>query len=287
MITKWIDIKSVLFELERFIPKDIYSEQRLINDCMRAVDMIGAVPTYEQKVKFIKVDNFKACIPNDCLQIIQIAHKNNFTLDDEDLQDIKEMMGFDNVPLLENSTLPLQVWMSSRFYQMRWTPLRLSTSSFAMSVHVDNCKNIGYNCNYEYSVSPDGSMTFNFKTGFICISYWAYPTDCNNNPLIPDVEDYKEALKNYCLMTSWEYRWNLKEEGAEQRYLKYQQLWGLYKAKATASLRMPDVTQAQGMQNILSSLIPRNRRFYNFFNGLTNQENLNMNGFSSGYTYRN
>ena len=43
MITKWTNIKSVLFELERRIPKDIYSEARLIEDCMRAVDFIGAV----------------------------------------------------------------------------------------------------------------------------------------------------------------------------------------------------------------------------------------------------
>ncbi len=287
MITKWIDIKSVLFEVERFIPKDIYSEQRLINDCMRAVDMIGAVPTYEQKTKFIKVENYKTCVPQDCLQIVQVAYKANFCLSDEDLCQIKEMMGYDDESLLENSTLPLQVWTSSQFYQQAWSPLMLATGSFALSVHSDNCININHSCQYEYSVSPDGTMTFNFKTGFICISYWAYPTDCHGNPLIPDIEDYKEALRNYCLMTSWEYRWNLKEEGAEQRYIKYQQLWGLFKAKATASLRMPDVTQAQGMQNILSSLIPRNRRFYTFFNNLTNQENLDMGGFSSHYKYRN
>ena len=40
MVTKWTNIKSVLFELERFIPKDLYSEQRLVEDCMRAVDFI-------------------------------------------------------------------------------------------------------------------------------------------------------------------------------------------------------------------------------------------------------
>ena len=50
MITRWTNIKSVLFELERSIPKEFYNEGRLIEDCMKAVDKIGAVVTDRKSV---------------------------------------------------------------------------------------------------------------------------------------------------------------------------------------------------------------------------------------------
>lgn len=286
MVTKWTNIKSVLFELERFIPKDIYNEQRLVEDCMRAVDLIGAVPTYQPAIRLLRVENYKACLPLDCLQIIQVAHKNSWTITEDELEQVREMLGFDNDPTEDDSTLPLQVILDSRRYRNMWTPLKLSTNTFALSVHCDGCVNFNSNCPYEYTVTPDGSMTFSFKDGYICVAYYAYPKDCNGNYLIPDIEDYKEALKNYCIMTSWELRWNMKEEGASERYMKYQQLWGLFKAKATASLRMPDISNAENLKNIHTKLIPNTRRFNNFFSSMNEEENLDMGGFSSHYYYR-
>jgi hypothetical protein len=287
MVTKWTNIKSVLFELERFTPKDLYDEQRSIEDCMRAVDFIGAVPTYQQAVRFIKVENYKACLPLDCLQIIQVAYKHNWHVNEQDLADIREMLGYDNDPSLEDSTLPLQVLLDSKRFTNQWRPLRVSTNSFTLAVHCENSVNIGHPCQYEYTVTPDGSMTFNFKTGYICVAYYCYPKDCHGNFLIPDVEDYKEALKNFCLMTLWELRWNMKEEGASERYMKYQQLWGIYKAKAEASIRMPGVSEAQNLTTINNKLIPNTRRFNNFFSTMNHEENLDMSGFSSHYYYRN
>jgi len=292
MITKWTNIKSVLFELERIIPKEFYNENRLIEDCMKAVDKIGAVVTYEQKVKFIKVENYKAYIPLDCLQIIQIAYKNNFELSNTDIISLAETshdcVGCGEEVVSTNTfdinNITSSTLINSSYYHQNWTALRLSTNSFAMSVHCDNCVNIGNTCQYEYSVSPDGTMTFNFQTGYICVAYYGYPVDCDGIPMIPDDEDYKEALKDYCLMLSWELRWNMKEEGADSRYIKYQQLWGLMKAKAVASIRMSDEAEADNLMHISLKLIPNTRRFNNFFSTLNKPENLRMQG--NQYWYR-
>lgn len=296
MITKWTSVKSVLFELERRIPKDIYSEPRLIEDCMRAVDFIGAVPTYQQKVKFMKVEDYKACLPNECLQIIQIAHKNDFCLSNTDILALAETAHACNSECVDctdesvtfdiNDVVSQTIINSNSFYR-NWTALSLSTNSFALSVHCDNCVNLRSSCNYEYSVSPDGILTFNFQTGYICISYYAYPKDCDGTFLIPDVEDYKQALVNYCMMNAWQFRWELKEEGSGERYKEYQMLWSLFKSKATASIRMPDLASAEAMKNISLKLIPNNRRFDTFFRNLGSSENLDMNGYSNGSLYRN
>ena len=287
MITKWTNIKSVLFELERRIPKDIYSEARLIEDCMRAVDFIGAVPTYQVKTYFTAIENHKFCIPSDCLQIVQIAHRVNLNLTEDELADIKQMMQILPDTPIENSTLPYQVWTDNWQHRYGWTPLRLSTDSFSLSVHADDSRNLYTTCQNSYTVSPDGTITTSCKKALILMSYYAYPKDCDGVPLIPDIEDYKQALINYCMMNNWQYRWELKEEGAGERYKEYQMLWGLFKAKATASIRMPDVASAQNMQNIISKLIPNNRRFNNFFRTLGDFENLDMGGFSSHSLYRN
>lgn len=291
MVTKWTSVKSVLFELERFIPKEFYNEGRLIEDCMRAVDRIGAVTSYQQRVKFIEVSNYKACIPADCLQIIQVAMKNRMTTD-TDIMSLAETAHTcgdgcttcTDTQLFDINNIVSQTVVPSKNFYNYWTALRLSTNSFAQSVHCDNCVNFTSTCQYEYSVAPTGDMTFSFQDGFICISYYCYPMDCDNIPLIPDDEDYKQALINFCLMTAWELRWNMKEDGADSRYIKYQQLWGLFKAKATASIRMPDVGNAENLMQISLTLIPNTRRFNSFFSNLASPENLRMGG--KQYWYR-
>lgn len=287
MITKWTNIKSVLFELERRIPKDLYSEARLIEDCMRAVDFIGAVPTYQVRPFFTTVENHKFCIPTDCLQIIQIAHLPNPNLTDNELEEIRQMLQILPDTPIENSTLPQQVWWDNWQWKRGWVPLRLSTDSFALSVHCENSRNLSSTCEHTYTVSPDGTITTSCKKAFIMMSYYAYPKDCDGNFLIPDVEDYKQALINYCMMNLWQFRWELKEEGAGERYKEYQHLWGLFKAKGTASIRMPDLSSADAMNQILLRLIPNSKRFNNFYKNLGQPEQLDLNGYSNGSLYRN
>lgn len=286
MITKWTSIKSVLLTLQGMIPADMYNEVLLIEDCARAMDMIGAIIQYKPNVVFKHVENYSTTLPKGLIQINQIAYKKNFILTEANAQAIRDTLGIDNEQYMEDSDLPNLAWLGSNEFRSAWQPLTLNTNTFALSVHCDDCPNIGANCQYSYTVTPDGEITTTFKEGYICISYLSYPLDCDGNFMIPDDEDYKEALRSYCLMRNWEMRWNMKEEGADARYSKYQQLWGLFKAKATASIRMPDVAEAQNLLEITSRLIPKARRFYSFFGNLNSPEALNMGGRSTGYYYR-
>jgi hypothetical protein len=288
MITKWTNIKSVLFELERWIPKDLYSEARLIEDCMRAVDKIGAIITYQPKIHFTAVTNHKFCLPNDCLQISQIAYKVNPSLSESELEEIRQITQiFTDTPYIGDSELPEQVWWDNWQHRVGWMPLRLSTNTFALSVHCDDSRNITSSCEHTYTVTPDAIVTTSCKEALIMVAYFAYPKDCDGNYMIPDDEYYKEALISYCLMEAWKFRWNLKEEGAGERYKEYQMLWGLNKAKATASIRMPDLANAENMAHLLLRLIPKNRRFDTFYRNLGAPENLDFKGFTAHSLYRN
>lgn len=274
MITKWTPISSVLDTLQDTISPTFWNEMVMTEHCSRAMEMIGLAIQYEDDIKFVKIVNHKACLPKGLIQINQIAYKRNFQMTGFDQATISEMLGLDNEMYMQSSSLwNGTLWMNSDYYYNHWQPLHLSTNTFALSVHCDNSINISANCDYEYTVSPDGTITTNFKDGIICVSYKRYPLDCNGEFLIPDSEYYKEALRAYCMMRHWEYRMNMKEEGAQGLYMMYRDLWSLMKAKATTEIREPDLAELENIKNVQTRLIPKTRRFAGFFGNLAKEEN--------------
>lgn len=277
MVTKWISIRSVLDTLQDTIPSTFWNELQVLENCARAMDMIGAKVQYEDDIKFLRVENHKACLPKGLIQINQIAYKKNFSLTETDQTEINRCLGVDNEPYMQESTLWLHsTWFSSNYYYNNWQPLRLSTNTFAKSVHCDNSVNLTCKCDHTYTVSPDGTITTSFKDGYVSISYVRHPVDCNGEFLIPDTEYYKEALRTYCMMRLWEFRMNMKEEGAQGLYMMYRDLWSLMKAKATAEIREPDLAELENIKNVMVRLVPKTRRFAGFFGNLASEESLSF-----------
>lgn len=100
--------------------------------------------------------------------------------------------------------------------------------------------------------------------------------DCDGNFLIPDSEYYKQALRAYIMMRIWEYRMNMKEEGADKLHMNYSNQWSLMKAKATAEVNLPSLDELENIRNIQTRLVPRYRRYFSFFGNLGKEENLNF-----------
>lgn len=275
MVTKWIPIQSVLEGLP--ISSELWTERDVLEDAARAMEMIGLVAQYQSDVKLLKVTNHKTLLPKGLVMINQIAFKTDFTINSNDEFDIKKALGIDNEPYMQNSTLWLHTtWIQSPHYQNKWKPLRLSTNTFALAVHQDNCINIVAKCDESYTVTPDGVITTSFKDGYIAISYLRYPMDCDGNFLIPDSEYYKQALRAYIMMRIWEYRMNMKEEGADKLYMNYSNQWSLMKAKATAEINLPSLDELENIRNVQTRLVPRYRRYFSFFGNLGKEENLNF-----------
>lgn len=280
----FISIKAILDDVVRFIPPDSFNEMEIIEDCSKAMDSIGYILQYEPAVAFVKINNYKGCLPKGLVQLNQIAYKTNFSITQDDIASIRQLTSLDEETYPSNG-LPLAL-LQSQWYRSHWQPLRLSTNTFAMSVLCEDCGMISCpTCEYEYTLLPDGHIVTNFSEGFVCVSYLKYPVDCNGEFLIPDNENYKEALKNFALMRQWEIRWNMKEEGSEKLYSKYQSLWGLFKAKATADMRIT-LDSLENVKNIRTRLIPKYNGFNRFFGNLNSGENLNEKGFSTGFINR-
>lgn len=281
---QFISIKSVLDDVVRFIPPDSFNEMEIIEDCSKAMDKIGYILQYEPAIAFVPIKQYKGCLPKGLVQLNQIAYKTNFAITQDDIVSIRELTSLDvnNYP---SDGLPLALLQSS-WYRSHWQPLRLSTNTFALSVLCEDCGLLSCpTCEYEYTILPDGHIVTNFVDGYVCVSYMKYPTDCDGEFLIPDNENYKEALKNFALMRQWEIRWNMKEEGSERLYMKYQAQWGLFKAKATADMRIT-LDSLENVKNIRNKLIVRENSFNRFFGNLNSSEKLNEKGFSTGYLNR-
>ena len=286
MVHKWTNIKAVLAEVASTIPSDLWRESDAIEWAAIAMDKIGAQPQYEHAIHFDQVVNHKVCLPKGLVQVHMIAYKLNSTLTQEDLDAIERSLGIDDEVNMESSGLAIQAYLANRDFTNAWAPLRLSTNAFALSVHCDNCANIDNSCNETYTISPNGIITTSFNTGYVCISYYRYPTDSEGNFLIPENAEYVDALRKYIMMRIWEKRRNMKEEGADSIYKDYRAEWSLAKARATADVRDPDVNQMENLKNIYTRLIPKTRRYAGFFGNLSSEELINMQGFSTGSLLR-
>jgi hypothetical protein len=128
-------------------------------------------------------------------------------------------------------------------------------------------------CQYEYVVNPDGSITSNVKDGTIIIAYKAWPTDKEGFLLIPDHEDFKEAILHYVL-----YRYYVVKAVTHEEAARQERDWHLRRyntlAQKAKSLNLPDIDTLENIKNAQSRLVPRSNRYDNFFGNLGYKENL-------------
>jgi hypothetical protein len=70
-----------------------------------------------------------------------------------------------------------------------WFPCRVSTN-------ITGAGNDRLTTDITY-ILKHGSLQLNHRDGWVKIAYYAFPTDCNGYPLIPDTATYQEAVYWY------------------------------------------------------------------------------------------
>jgi len=277
-MTNWISIRSVLDKISQILPE--YNEMDAIENCAEAMEMIGVQAQYQLATTLLKVDKYTAKLPTGLVQINQLAYKLNGTINDSDINEINLYMGLNNETSMQNSNMVKNYKidiLNSKYYKFQWQPLRLATNSFSGALHSDNCINLTAKCKEEYSVLPNGCLKTSFKEGYVLLSYYTAPMDEHGDFLIPDSEYYKQALRSYCLMRYWEMMFNMREEGARDRFILYKTEWGRMKSRAYSDVNAPGVDTLENVKDIMTTLIPRNKRYNGFFGNLNSAENLNFN----------
>jgi len=283
-IVSYIPIDAVLTNVYSIIDEDLIDEADLLEWASIAMRSLRVKQTYDLKVTFVKVENYKSTLPKGTLWIDQIFYAEQ--LDENDAIQIKLYTG-------DEDSITTKYWefLDSNYYNHRWRPLRATTTPFHRGIHCSDCINFICEAEHSYSIDKCGIITTSFEKGYLSIAHYAYPI-INGSFLIPDDVDVIKALEAYILYRVWEKKWNSMIEGAERRYHEYKNRWQLASAKARGQMLLPSIDEYENLKQQLLRLGQNTNSYYNGFGTLAQGEEIDFNWssgsfFSGGHSNQN
>ena len=256
----FISIKYALPDIFSTLEETYISVDNALEWASKAMAQMDIYEFHEPRLAFREIKGYQTFLPCGLLQLNQILYRSDFKKDtvfsvsDSSAQVYKD---FAEKNQLEN------VYM-----HRGWLPMRASTNNFMLSVLCPNSPNLITNCQHEYTILPNGKVVTSFQEGWILISYMSAVKDDSGNFMIPDDQELIEALRLYIMSRIWERRWNMKEEGAKERFEYYVTKWGLYKNMVRGKFKLPNDDQKQNIMDYSTSLLPKKDRYYNYFGSL-------------------
>jgi hypothetical protein len=113
-----------------------------------------------------------------------------------------------------------------------------------------------------YTEDGPGYIQLSFKEGIVRFHYKKVPHDKNGWSLIPDLEDYKEAMYWYC-------RTKMIESGWGDTVLNWQTCdakWREFSERATAAIKYPSTNRMEELCDHVTLIPPQN--YFETFNNL-------------------
>lgn len=202
MTTKYISIKSVLYDLSLTINDRYYNETKMLEWATHALRKIKASNMLKPQVCLKQVIAHKAELPSNLKYLTQVAYYDGSfsgTTPDQDLP--------------PNSELDLNGVSPT----MPWKAMHLTNNPYHQSICLDYKILYCTDCQHEFSVNENLILTTTLEDGYIMVAYLGYPVDEDGISLIPDNEDLKEAILHYCLYRYWLSKYTMLEEGSEGR----------------------------------------------------------------------
>ena len=136
----------------------------------------------------------------------------------------------------------------------------------------------------EYYFTDMGTINTSFPAGELTIYYRGVKTDDDGFPMIPDLQDYKQALYWYC-------RAMMIGAGWEDAVFKYEhciQQWEkIYAPRALAQMRMPSVEKMERSINTFVRFIPNAGYYDSFFDTPYREDPFDIRSRLTGITNNN
>lgn len=207
--------------------------ERAINYTIRFIERIGIPSEFEEKTQIIHIDNYRAPIPCDLYDVIQIR-----------------LIKIKNECKKQNKPYDFEEQIDTRPIQQDIV-FRHTTDSFHMS---NRHRVVNDQRDLTYKIQNNIIFT-SLKHGDIEMSYRALKVDKDGFPLIPDNSSFIEALECYIKK---EYGMKLLENGKLDpriyEEIKTRYAWAV--GQASADLIRPDTDKMESITNILNRLIP-------------------------------
>jgi hypothetical protein len=276
-VNKWIELKAVIPSVLDVIDDNIVDEGMIYEMAYKAMKMLQVHSTKIPKVKFIYIENYKACLPKDVDQVEMVIHKEKIEVKHcvEKLTDYFSSYGHKPGLLDPDNFVKYLI-------QDDWGVMLNASNKFSSTYFCGKEYNFNYTCKHDYNIVPGNVIITSMKEGLIAISYLA-DAMLDDEIMIPDDEEFIEALKSYVLKTVWESRWNIKEEGADGRFQYYALEWALKKANVKGKYKMPTLEEMEQIKWERLRLLPKKEHISTFFQfvGMPSAIDLSTKNFPS------
>lgn len=268
MVHKWISLNTVLSDLAMTMPSQHWNESNAKEWAFQAVRKIGCVEQYDKDIDVVTITDYKGELPSDYYRLQLLAYKlDTDELTSTELAEIEQDLNHDN-------DLYYTGFNGTSTFFSAYRPLRLAKSPFAISVHCTDCTNLYAVSEHTYTVHPNGTITTSFQNGTVCVAYLKYAKDCDTY-LIPDDQDYIDALRSYIMMRIWEYRMNTKEEGSSELFMYYSNKWQVMRRSLVGKLKLPSIDELENIRQQRNRLVTKERDYYRGFSHRS-EENIDF-----------
>jgi len=128
--------------------------------------------------------------------------------------------------------------------------LRESTYTFQSTQNLPDVTN-GLDNTYKID---NGWIFTNFKEGSLEIAYYAFPTDSEGYPAIPDDERYLLAVESFIISKIAKKLW-LQDKISKDKYIELEKEWLFYVRSAKSRAQMPTIDGMESFKNQVLRLI--------------------------------
>jgi hypothetical protein len=264
----FISIKTAIPDVLDSIDESLVSINDIIEWCAKAMGQIDAYESYEQAIAIRTISGYQTYLPKGCLQVNQIAFNQSAMtseLQEDDYEQFINAITSSKAASVLDTNMKIKEFFDKVYDQAGWAPMRASTNNFMRSVLCANSPNLTSDCQGEFTILPNGKIITNVSEGTMLISYMRAPLDCDGNYLIPQDDELIETLRQYCMYRIWEKRYNMKEQGAPEKYYDYRQQWRTHKHMMRGKLKLPTQDQYQNILDYSVNLTPKRDRYFNYF----------------------
>ena len=145
------------------------------------------------------------------------------------------------------------------------TPYTESAYVYHKSVNTYTDTNSRNSIGGELTYTMNNNYIFtSVEEGFLELSYWAFPTSCDNKPLIADNERYIQAVVRYIQYKQAETLW-IMEKMSKEKFFYFEQEWYYYSSAAFIDVNMPNYARAETIMRNSTRLIKTPNSFNSAF----------------------
>lgn len=310
---EYTSIDRVLSKFYRDVKNTSISENDLIEWAGEALDFMKVNEMQETAIAFIEVSNHRAALPKGLKMILQVARDTIWTKENchstcktndviaactnsaypSDVEIFTPVpLDCNGSPLTDYDVAYYRPYFDLKyehqfFYETgsiggdRYSPVRLSNNLLFNTLVCRDKRYTDHSCTDEYNVTGtvDRSLVTSFQNGYVAVVYIRTPLDEETGfPLIPDNISTISAITYYIKWKIAEYDMEQHVEGAKPLVQYNEERWLKYVRQSNNYHKMPKtIDQYQNLLEESYHMIPRHKRYYNFFGNLGKSENKKFN----------